>query len=65
MNVAVHISAAGALVWLSLYCFNTLSNGVLGVAVMGLSLTFMLLAVMSFGDDQAAVRRVFPKRGRR
>lgn len=57
MNTLFHLSATGALFWLSLYAYDDLSNGVLGTAALGMALGFFILTILTLGDDRDMVRK--------
>lgn len=51
MNAAVHIFAGLAILWLSVYCFETLKERALGVAVLGVFLVFLPLTFFAMIED--------------
>lgn len=51
MNTLAHISALGATLWLSVFCFATLSNQVMGTAFIVMFFFMMVATVRAVADD--------------
>ena len=51
MNTLAHLAALLALFWLSIYCFDTLAETELGVAVLCAAFLFIPLTILAAWDD--------------
>ena len=65
MNTISHISGFIALLWLSLYAFQTLSEPQLGYAILGPALVMFVLTFIAIDEDVTLVQQFRAARRRR
>ena len=56
MNTLAHLAGLLASLWLSLFCFGTLGEPALGVAMIGVFLLLLVLTYLAMVDDWHIVR---------
>ena len=56
MNMLAHISAMPAILWLSVYCFDTLSNPALGTACLVIFMMFIPKTIFTAFNEYSDLR---------